>query len=264
MTLQISRVVVRLDTATESRPGIATAARLAARWRVPLHGVFIEDEELLALAGLPFALQVTLAAGRGALTRDEVEGHFRAFAERARRDLAAAAERHGIEWSFAVVRGSLAEAEHDFVVAGAVTRPLGAQAQLPSRWQPAPGLHPLLLVRREWQAAGSVMAMLRGHGPEAARLLDLAADLAELGSGILTVLGAPDMTGPDDFPTWVAEQLKAHPLTVRTELEAIEPAAVRQRLAELDCRLLVLEAGTPDEQLRQLVEHAACDVLLVR
>ena len=41
---------------------IDTAARLAARWRVPLHGVFIEDEELIGLAGLPFARQVTLGA----------------------------------------------------------------------------------------------------------------------------------------------------------------------------------------------------------
>ncbi len=267
MTLRIRRVVVRLDAASESRPGIDTAAWLAARWRAPLHGVFVEDEELLALAGLPFAMQFTLAAGRGArLTRGEVEGHFRAFAERSRRDLAAAAERRGVEWSFAVARGPLADEAGDFVVAGAVTRPLGAQARLPTRWRPAAaGLpHPLLLARREWGTGGSVLVMLRRRGPEAARLLDIAAELAELDGGGLTVVGAPDTAGPDDFPAWVAAQLQGRPLTLRAELAAIEPAALRRWAAELDCRLLVLEASAPEGELRQLVERAACDVLLVR
>jgi len=62
-----------------------------------LHGVFIEDEELIEFAGLPFARQVTLA-GLEPLTKDHIEDHFRAFAERLQRQLAAAAARHGVEW----------------------------------------------------------------------------------------------------------------------------------------------------------------------
>ena len=50
MTQPIKRVVVPLDAVSEADPAIDTAARLAARWRVPLHGVFIEDEELIGLA----------------------------------------------------------------------------------------------------------------------------------------------------------------------------------------------------------------------
>jgi len=46
MMQPIKRVVVSLDTASETGPAIDTAARLAARWRVPLHGVFVEDKEL--------------------------------------------------------------------------------------------------------------------------------------------------------------------------------------------------------------------------
>jgi hypothetical protein len=112
---------------------------LAARWRVPLHGIFVEDEELACLTGLPFACQVTLAAGREPLTKNHVEDHFRAFAERARRDLAAAAAQHGVDWSFEVVPGPLAanalgSAEHDFVVASAATRPIGSHFRVASRW----------------------------------------------------------------------------------------------------------------------------------
>src|SRR5271165_2705739 len=107
MTQGIERVVVPLDAATETSTAIDTAARLAALWRVPLHGVFVEDEELIGLAGLPFARQITLGTGPEPLTKDHVEDYFRAFAERARLELAAAAERRGVEWSFETVRGPL-------------------------------------------------------------------------------------------------------------------------------------------------------------
>jgi hypothetical protein len=127
MTQEINRVIVPLDAASETGAAIDTAARLAARWRVPLHGVFVEDEELIGLASLPFARQVTLGAGVEPLTKDRVEDHFRAFAERARREFAAAAERHDVKWSFESVRGPLAPdmlgGEHDFVVAGAAEPP---------------------------------------------------------------------------------------------------------------------------------------------
>jgi hypothetical protein len=56
---------------------------------------------------------------------------------------------------------------------------------------------------------------------------------------------------------------------VRLQIEPAEtePAALRQRIIELDCRLLVLEAcdweAQPD-QLRELVGQLACDVLITR
>ncbi len=43
MKERIGRVVVPFDSASEMEVAIDTAARLAARWRVPLFGVFIED-----------------------------------------------------------------------------------------------------------------------------------------------------------------------------------------------------------------------------
>jgi hypothetical protein len=56
-------------------------------------------------------------------------------------------------------------------------------------------------------------------------------------------------------------------VTLQTEPIQTEPVALRQRIIELDCRLLVLEAGDwkarPD-QLRELVEQLACDVLIIR
>jgi hypothetical protein len=56
-------------------------------------------------------------------------------------------------------------------------------------------------------------------------------------------------------------------LSLQTEPAASEPAVLRQRIIELDCRLLVLEATEQDawpDDLRELVEHLACDVLIIR
>jgi hypothetical protein len=56
-------------------------------------------------------------------------------------------------------------------------------------------------------------------------------------------------------------------VSLQTEPAETEPATLRQQIIELDCRLLVLEAGDWEarpEQLRELVEHRACDVLIIR
>jgi hypothetical protein len=273
MTQEIERIVVPLDAASETATAIDTAVRLAARWHVPVRGVFIEDVELIGLAGLPFARQVTLGAGAEPLTRDQVEDHFRAAAERVRRELATAAERHDVKSSFAVARGpftaDMFAGEHDLLVAGATTRPVGGYFRLSSRfwsWMEV-AARPFLLARRAWEPGGSVLTLLRGRGPQAAQTLGIAAQIAGVHSRTLTVAGAFDLAAPDDFAAWVSGLLEGHSLNLQTEPEALEPAALPQRILELDCRLLVLEAGEQDgrtEELRELVEHLTCDVLIVR
>jgi hypothetical protein len=272
MAWEIERIVVPLDAASETATAIDTAVRLAARWHVPVHGVFIEDEELIGLAGLPFARQVTLGAGAERLTRDQVEDHFRAAAERARRELAAEAERRDVEWSFEVARGPLTAdilaGEHNLVVAGATTRPVGGHFRVSSRcwsWMEV-AARPFLLAKRAWETGGSVLTLLRGRGPQSAQTLGIAAQIAGFHSRTLTVAGAFDLAGPDDFAAWVSGLLEGHSLNLQTEPEALEPTALRQRILELDCRLLVLEAGEQDgraEDLREIVEQLTCDVLII-
>src|SRR5882672_198441 len=247
----IKRVVVSLDAASEPGTAIDTAARLAAHWRIPLHGVFIEDQELIGLAGLPFARQVTLGTGAEPLTRDHVEDHFRAFAERVRRELATAADQHGVKWSFEVVRSPLAAdalGKNDFVVIGAVTRPIGGHFRIASRcWSwTATITRPFLLAKREWESGGSVFTLLRRRSPQSARTLGIAAQIAAFGGSSLTVAGTPDLAGSEDFAAWVAGLLEGHSLNLQTEPLAPQPAALRQRIIDLDCRLLVLEATEHD------------------
>ena len=94
MSGPIERVVVALEAASEYRTAIDTAVRLAARTGALLHGRFVEDPELLCLAALPFACQVTIGGGAEKLSREAAALQLRAEAERAHRELASAATRH--------------------------------------------------------------------------------------------------------------------------------------------------------------------------
>jgi hypothetical protein len=127
--------------------------------------------------------------------------------------------------------------------------------------------HPFLLAKRQWETGGSVIALLRHRGPQSARMLEIAAQIAGISRATLTVAGPPDLTGTDDFAAWVSGLLEGNPVSLQTESAASEPAALRQRIIELDCRLLVLEANpdqAPSQELREFVEPLACDLLVVR
>jgi len=263
---RIERVVVPLDAASDSLVALETAARLAAHANAPLIGIFVEDEDLLHLANLPFARQFTLGADAEKLTTEHIELHLRVAAERARRELFAAAQRHGVTSSLEIVRGASASAlmaasERDLVVAGALTRPIAGHFRVECRWwsslEAVPG--PFLLARHAWSAHGSVALLLRERSAAASRLLAAAAQIAEATDALLIVIRAP---GAEQLDAWVADRLADRPVRLQVETGPAEPTALRQRLDELDCRLLAIEAG--GDPVRELVERHACDILIVR
>lgn len=268
----IKRVVAWLDATSENRAAIDTAARLAAHAKAPLHGVFIEDEDLLHLARLPFARQFSLGAGAERLTPEQVELHLRVAADRARRELEAAAGRHGLAHSFEIVRtapdGVMGATQRDLVVVGGLSRPVGGHFRVDCRCWSAievnPG--PFLIVGRA-AGAGEVVLLLRDRDPASMRLLDAAAQIAEAGGSGLTVIASPALAGAAGFDEWLADRLAANPVRLQVEIGPVEPAALRRRIGELDCRLLAVGAGFSDEAgtgLREVAERFACDLLVVR
>jgi hypothetical protein len=270
----IARVVLQLDAASETHEVIDTAARLAARAKAPLDGIFIEDEDLLGLAILPFARHVSLGAGPEPLTLDHVEWQLRVAAERARLDLAAAATRHGVAWSFEVVRGSSVGArfgasERDLVVAGALTRPVAGHFRVECRWwssiNAAPG--PFLLTRRAWDASGAVLIMLRDRSQGSVRLLDAVRRIAEARNTKVTLICTAELSRAEGFETWIADHLVPHSGSPQIELAPADATALLQRMLELDCGLLAVEASFIEgrsDRIRELVERLACDLLVVR
>jgi nucleotide-binding universal stress UspA family protein len=124
------RILVALDGSPESRAALAAAARLAVSTGAGLAGLFVEDVELLRLAGLPFAREAGLSSGVfRRLAVSDIELRFRVSAERAREALREVAEGSGLVSSFRVTRGRVvpeilrAASEADVVAAGKRSAP---------------------------------------------------------------------------------------------------------------------------------------------
>jgi hypothetical protein len=271
---EVERVVVTLDAASENHTAIDTAAKLAAHAKARLHGVFLEDEDLWRLAGLPFARDVSIGTGTEPLIPDHIEAQLRSAAERARQEIAAVAERHRIAWSFEVVRGNTAAAmacasERELVVAGALTRPVAGHFRVEARWWSSLGTAPgtVLLARRPWAANGSVVIRLRDRSARSARLLDAVARMAEAKTRALTVIGEPRLVGSEGFEAWLAERLASYSLRIDIEIATEDGDEMHQGLGRLDCSLLAVEAGSEKggtDRLRASFEHLGCDLLIVR
>ena len=261
----VERIVVALDAASEHRVAISTAARLAARWNARLHGVFVEDDDFVRLAALPFARQFTVGFGAERFDIGQAQRQMRVFAERARQELAALAARHGVGWSFEIVSGHPSTASGDFFVACTATRPVGGSFRLECRWWAAETGSARLLAHREHVQHAVVAALLRERDSAGARLLTTAARLAEASDARLVVICTPELVETPGFKTWLDECLAGHAIAADIELLP-DPAGLHRRLAELDCRLVAMEAEAEEarpENLRALVAAAGCDVLIV-
>jgi hypothetical protein len=104
------RVLVALDVATCCRTALESAVELAARLGAELHGLFVEDVNLLRSADLSVVRQVSLLT---ACTENFDSGTTRrelcVVAARAEQHLAASATRRDLVWSFRKTRGRVSE-----------------------------------------------------------------------------------------------------------------------------------------------------------
>lgn len=128
----IRRIMIALDASAPSIAALEAAATLAARIDAELLGVFIEDVNLVRLAGLPFAAEIgALSARPRPLAPEEMERLLRLQRQRAEQALARVAQRLRLRWSFRVARGQIvpellaAAIEADLMALGAT----GAQAR---------------------------------------------------------------------------------------------------------------------------------------
>jgi nucleotide-binding universal stress UspA family protein len=104
--VSVRRILVALDGSPESRATLAAAAKLGITTGAELSGLFVEDIELLRLAGLPFAREAGVSSGVfRQLETTDIERRFRVAAEKARATLHEAASTAALRSSFRVARG---------------------------------------------------------------------------------------------------------------------------------------------------------------
>lgn len=107
------RIVVTIDTAGQAAPAIRLAAALAKAQRRALHGLFIEDTDLLTVAKLPFTREYPRSGGvPRELSDREVERGMARLAERFRSELERQATEAALNWSYGAIRTSKRQLTH--------------------------------------------------------------------------------------------------------------------------------------------------------
>ncbi|MFI5181527.1 MAG: universal stress protein [Thermoanaerobaculia bacterium] len=104
--MRTRRILVAMDGSPGSRAALEAAARLGLTAGAELSGLFIEDVELIRLAGLPFAREAGVSSGMfRRLEAVDVERQFHVAAEAARELLREAFWSMALPSTFRVVRG---------------------------------------------------------------------------------------------------------------------------------------------------------------
>lgn len=274
--IAIRRILVALDASPHSEAALDAAAQLAARLSAELHGLFVEDINLLRLAELPFAREVGFfTATRRRLDIRALERQLRVQARRAQQRLSAIAERDRLQWSFRVARGAIASellaasSDVDLVILGKSgwslrrRRRLGSTARALVFGAPA-----LTLILQEGTCLGlPVMAVYDGS-QSATRTLAAAAFLARSQEGPVTVVIIDGEEDVEELRDQAADQLRKlgvqgryRPLT-----RSSVPGLARMVQAE-GCGTLVLPAESAlleDEALLALLDEIDAPTLFVR
>lgn len=100
-------IVVTIDSSTFAPPAIALATALARARRQAVHGVFLEDEDLLQVARLPFSREVSRVSGQAReLSALQLARAMARHAEEFRAALAREAQLMAIRWSYSTLKGN--------------------------------------------------------------------------------------------------------------------------------------------------------------
>jgi nucleotide-binding universal stress UspA family protein len=273
--LTIERILIGLDTSHHSLAALRAAAELARNLGAELHGIFVEDVNLLRVAELriaqelqfPFATHAKLNPGR-------MRRQLRAQAQQARQALSSICEEERIEWSFQVVRGDVSAAvleeaaKADLLCVGRASRPVMHQPNMGSTAEAAATEAPrcVLLISRDKQIHAPI-AVLYDASPSTEPSLQLAAKLAQGMGGLLSVLvPAAVLDASEQIQKRITEGLEVEGLVVRyRELTGSGVMSLINAIQTEGTGLLVLSrALLPLDNLKKLLSEVDAPVLLVR
>jgi nucleotide-binding universal stress UspA family protein len=273
----IRRILVALDASTHSLAALEAAAKLAASLHAELIGLYVEDENLLHFAGLPFAQAVrSPTAHRRSIDSDRMEREMRLEASQARRALESAADRVHARWSFRIVRGQVTEVvlaaalDADLLAMGRIGRPLLSRSRLGSTARAASTRtgRSVLLIQDGSDLSYPVLVTYDGS-VAAQRSLEFAAKLARAsGDDLNVLLLANKKEDADILNQEIGDVLKDYNLSVRTQwMPLATVASLAQIVQAAENCVLVLGGETPLLQakaLQELLDETDCPVMLVR
>ena len=275
----IRRILVALDASTHSLAALEEAADLASAMQAELLGLFVEDINLVRIAGLPFARQVSYPSGaEERISSERIDRELKAQAELARKALAAAAGRRHARWSFRSVRGQVtgeilsAASQTDLVLLGksgwSPARSVGSTAL--ALIAASPGT--FLLVPQEAPQAGPIAVLFEGSVGsmgDSRRALEAAIRLAIAHqAGLLVFVSGPTPEACDTVRHNAREVVASRVKEFRIRrVQTATPRDLAHLLRTEHPRLLVLPSSSPLAQkagIRSLLELTHSPLLLIR
>lgn len=275
----IRRIVVALDASPDSLAALQASAELASVFPAELVGLYVEDVNVLRLAGWTHATEIDLlsARSRRISTRD-LERQLRIQAARARQTLERLAEQRAVEWTFRTARGRVSA---ELLGAGADLITLGVRGHGQGR---GPGStvqrlleaarSPVLLTRRGIALGGTVHVVDDGTAASE-RALEVAAGLARRRGLPLAVLritprerviaAEREAAAGEARPEAIAETREppSESRLVTGKLLSADAEAILRTLHHERAGLLVLPRSATPAHLRLFLRRAHCPVLVV-
>ncbi|MGD2176945.1 MAG: universal stress protein [Anaerolineae bacterium] len=273
--LTIRRILIALDASPHSLAALRAAARLASSLEAELHGLFVEDINLLRAAGLPMARELQLPFARHVrMNPERTRRQLRAQARQARQALASICGQQQIEWAFQVLRGGVSSkvleeaAKADLLCLGRISRPVMQRPGLGSTARAAAtrAQHSVLLISHGRRIHPPVVVAYDGS-PEAEQALLLASRLVQGLGGFLSILvPAEAPRSSDEIQQQIAHRLDGENLVIHYR-GLVGPGVVPliSAVRSEKCGILVLSRAilSPDD-VGELLDAVDCPVLLAR
>ncbi|GAB4440155.1 MAG: universal stress protein [Anaerolineae bacterium] len=279
----IRRILVALDSSRHSLAALKAAAELATRLKAELIGLFVEDINLLRLAGLPFAREIRYpSAVIQEMESSRLERELKVQAAQARQALMTAAEQAQVAWSFRVVRGQVtaevlaAALEADLLSLGIASGPATRRGQMGStaRTVAVEAPRAVLLLQQGEKIRGPILVTYDGS-PAARQALAMAVHLAQTTEPVnrltltVLILAGEEMLDTAqrlerEVTAWLAErglQANCRRLT-RTHVSHLAQVVQAEQGG-----LLVLNGprlSIQIETIQALLDQIDCPILLVR
>ena len=253
-----SRILVAVAPYRQNLTVLQTAVSLAQRKHAELVALFVEDENLLHMAELPFVREIHRASAIDrVLDPKQVMRTLQRQADNLRQTLLQAAQAYHVQTTLKVVRGQfLAEAlaaavETDITFLSIAEHTIA----LPGRRRPVAAVH----TKPIWTLFDSTETAIRA--------LQLAAELAFYSAAeLILLLPTTQLEQMRQLQIEAAKHLKNHAPARYVAIPNSEPQAVITALRQRGLSLLVLyhSATLPMDSYKELLNSIECPVLLVR
>lgn len=277
-SLQITRVLVAVDTSAECTRALEAAAQLASHLHVGIQGIFVEDPNLLKLEGLSSSRRISLPQGFGSseIRRGSIQRELQAHATRVHQILQMLSQRMQVEYEFQVKRGKMREMLNeaagttDLAVVESQGRSVRSHMRLEASARgAADALQPsVLYLQKGVRPIQSVIAVFDGT-EQSMKVLEAGAGLMSGPNAMMTVLLQTESRDEADQMQEKARQ-KLAPAGVDTHFRRVSPRETRwlgRMVDGMHGDIVITASGSrllEHNTVQDVLEEVDCPVLVIR